>query len=48
MPARTKQKKVSRAKRKRSVRFEKESWYALAVARFSAARPNLSKEASSR
>ena len=48
MPTRTKQKKATKAKPKRSsVSFEKEPWYAAAAARFSAARPNLMKGASS-
>jgi hypothetical protein len=42
MPTRTKQKKALKAKAKRAS-FEKEPWYAAAVARFSAARPNLMK-----
>jgi hypothetical protein len=53
MPTRTKQKKAietkpNKAKPKRSsVSFQKEAWYAAAAARFSAARPHVTKGASS-
>jgi hypothetical protein len=48
MPTRTKQKKANKTKAKRNpVSFEKEPWYAAAAARFSAARSNLTKGASS-
>ena len=41
MPTRTKPKKAKAKSKRVTVSFEKESWYAAAAARFSAARPNL-------
>ena len=40
MPTRTKHKKVLKAKKRASISFEKEPWYASAAARFSAVRSN--------
>lgn len=41
MPRQTKRKKAQKTKGKRSpVSFQKEPWYAMSAARFSAARPN--------
>ena len=48
MPTRAKRKKANKTKPKRGfVSFEKEAWYAAAAARFSAARSNQTKGASS-
>jgi hypothetical protein len=47
-PTREKQHNASKTKAKRGFSFQKEPWYAAAAARFSAAKPNLTKGASPR